>query len=71
MEQQGERDDRITAYRCLTCNRLRAQPVDMATFLCACGSARFSPTNVLPDEEQIALRLYSRQIEERNLWKHL
>jgi hypothetical protein len=24
-----------------------------------------------PDEEQIALKIYSREIEERNLWRRL
>ena len=71
MEQQGERDDRITAIRCSGCNRLRAHPVNFATFMCACGCTRFSPTFPFPEEEQLALKLYSRQIEERNLWKNL
>lgn len=64
-------DDRIIAIRCLSCNRLRQYPVDFKTAMCACGSMRFTETTPHPDEEQIALKLYERQIEERNLWKNL
>jgi len=68
---EHQEDDRIIAIRCLGCHRLRAHPVDFATYFCVCGDMRFSSTMPLPDEEKLAVKLYGRQIEERNLWKNL
>lgn len=66
-----EDDPRIQALRCTSCNRLRPTPRDYSTVLCSCGGRVFSPTAVLPDEEQIALKMYQQDIEEKNLWRLL
>jgi hypothetical protein len=64
---RGQRDLRVQAIRCLNCHRLRAYPTNRVPF-CACGGAEFVKTFPHPDEEQIALRLYSRQLEENNAY---
>jgi hypothetical protein len=35
---------------------------------CGCGSVGFVATFPHPDEEQLALKIYSRDIEEKNLY---
>lgn len=63
-------DPRVTAIRCMSCYRLRQYPQGnaVATWACGCGGTRFVPTFPHPDEEQLALKLYSREIEERGLY---
>ena len=67
----SEEDDRIQAIRCRGCHRLRPYPVDGKTFFCGCGGRDFVSSFPHPDEEKLALKLYERQIEERNLWRKL
>lgn len=70
---QTQDDDRIQAIRCMGCHRLRPHPrgnVDAASVItdsarvCICGDIRIMKTFPLEDEEQLALKLYAREIEE-------
>ena len=49
----------------MSCHRLRPYPRDESSWRCLCGGIRFEATYPHPDEEQIALKLYEREIEER------
>ena len=66
-------DKRVQAIRCYNCHRLRAHPnsEDHLTHMCGCGGVRFFATFPHPDEEQLALKLYAREIEEANLYTNL
>jgi hypothetical protein len=72
MSQRGAAGDdpRVQAIRCLGCHRLRPHPKteDPRTWNCGCGGIRFEATFPHDDELALALRLYSREIEERNLY---
>ena len=63
-----EADPRVTAIRCKCCNRLRQHPRtdDWKSFYCGCGGTQFFASFPHPDEEQLALKLYARDLEERN-----
>ena len=60
-------DKRVQAIRCSGCHRLRAHPTK-ERISCACGSLEFIDTVPHDDELPIALKLYEREIEERNLY---
>ena len=60
-------DVRVQAIRCSDCHRLRRHP-NKGVPNCACGSVRFVSTFPHPDEEQIALKLYEKEIEESNVY---
>lgn len=64
-------DDRIVPIRCTSCNRLRPYPHNYEDAHCGCGGLAFISSWPHPDEEALALKIYSRQIEERNLWRRL
>ena len=66
-------DARVQAIRCKNCHRLRAHPKldDHLTYECGCGGVQFFATFPHPDEEQLALKLYAREIEEKNLYSNL
>lgn len=68
-----EVDKRVQAIRCRSCHRLRQHPRtdDFRTWSCGCGSLQFFASFPHPDEEQIALKLYHREIEEANLYTRL
>lgn len=71
MEVGPEVDDRIIPIRCTSCHKLRPYPISYDEGNCPCGGIMFETTNIMPDEEQEALLVYYRQIEERNLWKRV
>ena len=66
-------DPRVQAIRCKHCNRLRQHPRtdDWKSFYCGCGSMQFVASFPHPDEEQLALKLYSRELEEKNTYSAL
>ena len=63
-------DPRVQAIRCSRCNRLRSHPRtdDPRTFNCGCGGVEFYDTFPHGDEVQLALKLYSRELEENNTY---
>jgi hypothetical protein len=67
MVKRRTRDPRVQAIRCTSCHRLRAHPRDARTYNCGCGGTAFVASFPHPDEEQIALKLYAREIEESNI----
>jgi hypothetical protein len=56
-------DLRVQAIRCSDCHRLRENPTKERV-ACGCGSIRFVSSYPHPDEEELALKLYAREIEE-------
>ncbi len=60
-------DVRVQAIRCMDCHRLRLHPNNGARN-CGCGSIRFVSTFPHPDEEQLAIKLYSKELEESNVY---
>lgn len=63
-------DPRVQAIRCTGCHRLRQHPEqdDPRTLYCGCGGITFQDAFPHDDEVQLAIRLYSRQIEEKGLY---
>lgn len=63
-------DPRVQAIRCLNCHRLRKHPRtdDPRTWNCVCGGIQFVKSHPHEDELQIALKLYSRELEENNTY---
>jgi hypothetical protein len=63
-------DPRVQAIRCMACRRLRSNPRsdDPRTWNCACGGIDFVETVPHDDELQIAVKLYSRELEENNTY---
>lgn len=59
-------DPRVQAIRCTGCHRLRPHP-RIDSIHCECGAVDFQSTHPREDEFQLALKLYAREIEERNL----
>ncbi len=55
-------DLRVQAIRCMDCHRLRRHPSGKRPD-CDCGSIRFVSTRPHPDEEQLAMELYAKEIE--------
>jgi hypothetical protein len=51
----------------MDCHRLRRHPTN-AVPNCACGSVRFVSTFPHPDEEQLAFKLYQKEIEESGIY---
>jgi len=70
MLQQGAADPRVQAIRCLACHRLRPYPKkdEPRTLYCGCGCISFASTFPHDDELQVAIRLYSRELEENNTY---
>ena len=62
-------DRRVQCIRCESCHRLRQHPKkdDPRTWRCPCGGTSFLETFPHPDEVQIALKLYDREIQESNV----
>lgn len=63
-------DPRIPVVRCRVCHRLRPHPRidDTRTWNCDCGSMQFFSSFPHDDELELAKRLYSRDIEEKNMY---
>ena len=59
-------DHRVQAIRCSDCHRLRKNP-SKGEVSCGCGSIRFVSSYPHPDEEELAMKLYAKEIGERNL----
>lgn len=60
--------NRVQAIRCFGCRRLRPIPRSEGTLACPCGSVRFFPSFPLPGEEEWALTIYRKELEEAGLW---
>ncbi len=60
-------DIRVQAIRCMDCHRLRLHP-NNGLRNCGCGSIRFVSTFPHPDEEQLARKLYAKEIEKSNVY---
>jgi hypothetical protein len=66
-------DKRVQAIRCSSCKRLRQHPQqdDLRTWACGCGGIEFVNSFPHPDEEQLALKLYQREIEESGIYEKI
>lgn len=72
-QKRNKSDKRVQCIRCRDCNRLRAHPRqdDPRTWNCGCGGLTFVSSHPHPDELQLAIRLYSRDIEEQNSYSNV
>lgn len=68
--QSSHADPRVQAIRCVGCHRLRAHPKkdDPRTLFCGCGGIAFIAAFPHDDELQLAVKLYSRELEENNTY---
>ena len=72
-EGKAAADPRVQAIRCLSCHRLRPYPKkdEPKTLYCGCGGISFQNSFPHDDELQIALKLYSREIEESGVYNKI
>ena len=63
-------DPRVQAIRCINCHRLRHHPKtdDPRTWNCVCGGIQFVASFPHDDELQLAIKLYSRELEENGTY---
>ena len=71
--QRNASDKRVQAIRCTSCHRLRQHPKqdDPRTCNCPCGGFSFVNSFPHPDEEQLAIKLYSRELEENGTFTNI
>jgi len=71
--QRNSWDKRVQAIRCVSCHRLRHHPKqdDVRTWNCGCGGMSFVSSYPHPDEMNLALKLYSREIEQSGVYSQI